>query len=140
MNASKAIAAESTVALAGAVIGDLIQQGPGRTLPRPKQIMAIFVFYGILSLVAGFGRGPARFAAAAGGVAALTLLVIGGAGATLSDFLQRITKLIESPSSAAAAAPPPNISGFGGSFTGGVNPRTGARTRGGGGGGGGGAS
>lgn len=100
------IAAESTVALAGAVIGDLLAQGSDRTLPRPRQIMAIFVFYGILSLVAGFGRGPARFAAAAGGVAALALLVIGGAGNTIDGFLQRVTRLIQTPSPVPGSPPP----------------------------------
>lgn len=97
MNAEKVIAAESTIALAGAAAGDLIGQGTERTLPRPRQILSVFLFYGVLSVVAGFGQGPARVAAAAGGVLALTALVLGAAGRNLEELFARAAVLASAP-------------------------------------------
>ncbi len=90
MNAQRLLSAEAVVALTGVVTSDLIAQSKDparRGLPPPRRILAIFLFYGSLSLISAFGAGPARFAAAAGAVTALASLVIGTTGSKIVDLL-----------------------------------------------------
>lgn len=111
MNAEKLIGAETSLALVGVVAGDLIgTPTTERTLPRPRRIVAVLAFYSILSLIAATGAGPARVASAAGGVAALTSLVLGATGRTIIDLIQRLTGLLTSPG---AGSPSSAGAGFG---------------------------
>lgn len=109
MQAERLLSAEATVALAGVVAGDLLPKLPAeRTLPAPRRILAIFLFFGVLSLLSSFGEGPARLASAAGGVVALSSLVVGAAGRSVVSLLQRGTGLVQpgavpEPPTAAAA-------------------------------------
>lgn len=139
MNADKIIAAESVVAVAAISTGDLLAQGDARGLPNPRRILATLFFYGGLSLVASAGEGPARFSAAAGGVAMLTTLVIGPGGKAITSLLGNVTSFAQTPDGS-----PPSLSsvwssltaygksgsGKGGSFIAGSTPNTsGARDR-----------
>lgn len=103
MNADRLISAEASLALVGVVGGDLVAQ-TDRTLPKPRRIMAVLGFYGLLSLIAGAGPGPARFAAAAGGLTALASLVLGATGRQLVDIITRATSLATTPGTGAAPA------------------------------------
>lgn len=94
VNAQRLLSAEATVALIGVVASDLIQQGADRKLPRPRRLLAVFFFYGLLSLIASFGSGPARVAAAAGGVTALAALVLGTTGRTIISLIDRATSVL----------------------------------------------
>jgi hypothetical protein len=111
VNAEKLIGAEASVALVGVIASDLIGTPQDqRTLPKPRRIMGVFVFYSILSLMTALGQGPARFAAAAGGVLAITSLVLGATGRTIIDVIQRSTGLLTGAGSgtgAGAAGPSP---------------------------------
>lgn len=102
MNSSRALASEQVVALTAGVARDLIDQGPGRGLPKPRFLMAVFAFYGLLGIVAGFGTQAARVAVAFGGVAALTTVVVGPGGIALAGLFDRLSGLTR-PSAAAAA-------------------------------------
>ncbi len=93
MDAERLLAAEQTVALAGVVTADVLSQ-QDRNMPRPRRLLAVLLFYGTMSLIASFGAGPARFAAAAGGVAALSALLFGVVGRGVIALLQRGTGLI----------------------------------------------
>jgi hypothetical protein len=94
VNPQRVINVSETGALIAATAGDLLSQ-TDPTFPRPRVIVGILMLYGILSLVAGLGRGPARFAAASGFVAFLTSLVVGPAGKHLIDLLHKVTILQE---------------------------------------------
>lgn len=100
MNPQRVIATAQMGALLVAVAGDLIGQGSERTLPRPRLVVGIIVFYGLLHLAAGLGAGIARFAAAVAGVTFLVTLVgtgakgTGAAGGNLIAFIQRTTQLL----------------------------------------------
>lgn len=107
MNAERLIGAEASVALAGVIAGDLISQ-TDRTLPAPRRILAIFGFYGLLSLMAALGSGPARLASAMGAVTALASIVLGATGRTIVDVITRATGLLTragAGTSSAAAGP-----------------------------------
>jgi uncharacterized membrane protein YgcG len=133
MKAEKLLAAEQTVALAGVIVQDLTAQTrQERTLPRPRRIIAVLLFYGTLSLIASFGQGPARLAAAAGGVTALASLVLGAGGRAVVGLLNRGAVLAQPEAPGGGVAAPPASRGYGGAFSGSGG--------GGGGGGGGGAS
>lgn len=96
MNASRALAAEQAVALTAGVARDLIGQGDQRGLPKPRFLMAVFAFYGLLGIVSAFGREAARVAVAFGGVAALTTVVVGPGGQALLGLFQRLSGLTSS--------------------------------------------
>lgn len=104
MNADRLLAAEATLAIVGVSAADLIGQGDQRTLPKPRRIMAAMLFYGALSFVADLGAGPARFAAAAGGVTALASLVLGTTGKTIVDLLDRGAGLSQNLATGAGTA------------------------------------
>lgn len=97
------ITTAETGALFVATAGDLIAQGPERTLPRPRVIVGILVFYGLLGLAAGLGEGIARFAGATAVVTFLVTLVgtgakgTGAAGKGLIAFIQKTTELVTGP-------------------------------------------
>lgn len=109
MKAEKLIAAESAVTLAGVIASDLLSQSD-RTLPAPRRILGWFFFYGLLSLVASLGTGPARVAAAVGAVVALTTAILSTLGHDLTALLSAATGLfttapaVEAP--AAVELPP----------------------------------
>ena len=100
MNAERVIVTSESGALLVATVGDLIAQGRDRTLPKPRVIVGILIFYGMLGLVAGLGAGVARFAAASGVVAFLVTLVgtgvkgTGAGGHALIDFFNRSAALV----------------------------------------------
>lgn len=98
MNASRALAAEQAIALTAGAARDLIAQGPGRGLPKPRFLVAVFAFYGLLGVVSAFGRQPARVAVAFGGVAALTTVVVGPGGLALAGLFQGLSGLTREPS------------------------------------------
>jgi hypothetical protein len=104
MQASRALAAEQTIALTAGVARDLIGQGEDKTLPKPRFLMAVFAFYGALGLLSAFGRNPSRVAVAFGGVAALTTVVVGGGGLTLANLFNRLGGLTQPATVAAAPA------------------------------------
>lgn len=104
MDASRALAAEQAVALAAGISRDLKAQGPSKGLPRPRFLVAVFAFYGILGIVASFGRTGSRFAVAAGGVAALTTVVVGPGGAALIDLFQKLGGLTQPGSGSSSSA------------------------------------
>jgi hypothetical protein len=104
MNAEKLIALESTVAVTGIVAGDLIGQGDQRTLPKPRQILAAYLLFGILAVVAQLGQGPARVAALLGGLITLTALVAGALGKNLVNLINRGAGLF-SPGTLSASVP-----------------------------------
>lgn len=123
VNASRALAAEQAVALTAGVARDLIGQGAGKGLPRPRFLIALFAFYGALGLVAAFGRTPARVAVAFGGVAALTTVAVGPGGIALADLFKNLSGLTTagtgatSTSGAGSSASPPSpapSAGYGG--------------------------
>lgn len=88
MNASRALAAESFLSLTGIVVQELAGSSPEeRTLPRPRRIFAVFAFFGLLSVAAELGEGPARFATAAGAVVTLGALLYGASGRGLISLL-----------------------------------------------------
>lgn len=99
------IGAETSVALVGVIASDLLNE-KDRTLPKPRRILATLLFYSILSLATAFGQGPARFAAAAGGVVAIASLVLGTTSSTLTTLLDRATGLLTTPGGGAASASP----------------------------------
>lgn len=113
MNAEKAIGAETSVALFGVIAGDLIGQGSDRTLPKPRRILATLLFYSLLSLMTALGQGPARVAAAAGGLVAIASLVLGVTGRVLVDVIDRATVLLTSGGggSAPSGSSPPSSLG-----------------------------
>lgn len=99
MNAERVIVTAESGALLVNVWGDLARQSD-RRLPRPRVVVGTFVFYGLLGLASGLGRGVARFAAAAAVATFLTVLVGNGArnsgqgGRTLIGLLNSTTRLI----------------------------------------------
>lgn len=105
MRADKVLAAEEVVVVASIATGDLLAQGSNRTLPNPRRIVAAFILYGILSLLASLGRGPARFAAASGAVIMLAALVLGPGGAAVVQLLQRAGGLAQTPAGSQPQAP-----------------------------------
>lgn len=74
MKPTRVIVATEMGSLAVAVFGDLASSSDP-TLPKPRIVAGILVFYAILGLVASFGRGPAKVAAAAGALTFLVTLV-----------------------------------------------------------------
>lgn len=100
MKPARVIVTAESGALLVATAGELIGQGPERTLPRPRTIVGILIFYGLLGLVAGLGDGPARFAASSGVVAFLVTLVgtgvkgTGVGGNNLVQFIRKTSALI----------------------------------------------
>ncbi len=87
MKPSKVIGATEGLALLAATAGDLASTSDP-ALPAPRPIVAVLGFYGLLGLVAGFGDGPARVAAAAGVVTLLASIAIGPAGKHLVALLE----------------------------------------------------
>lgn len=113
MDAQKLISSELTIALVGVTVSSLKGKGYGdpstesiepgaRSLPPPRRILAALLFYGFLSLAAGFGDGPARLAAAMGGVTALASLILGTTGKALVTLLSRGAGLTDAKSVAPA--------------------------------------
>ena len=74
MKPSRLITACEMGALTVATAGELASQ-TDPTLPRPRMITGILVFYGFLGWLSAFGRGPARFAGASAAVVLLVTLV-----------------------------------------------------------------
>lgn len=105
MNAQKALAAESTLTIGATVFGDLVRQ-QDRTLPRPKKILGWLMFFSLLSILAAFGQGPARLAAAVGGLATLVSMVSGVAG---QDLIQLLSSAARSSSSGPGEDAPPGV-------------------------------
>lgn len=105
MTADKALAAEEIVALAAVAGGDLLAQGDARGLPQPRRIISTVLFYGILSLVASLGDGPARFAAAAGGVTMLAALVLGPGGKAIEHLVASGAAYAQTPEGQKPTAP-----------------------------------
>ena len=106
MNADKALAAETVVALAAVTAGDLLAQGANRSLPNPRRIVGTLIFYSILSLGASFSAGFARFAAAVGAVVVLATLVLGPGGKAVTTLIGSATSLVETPAGQPSQAPP----------------------------------
>lgn len=92
MNAKRALAVEESLALVAVTAGDLLSQADP-TLPSPRRITGTLAFFAALGLASDLGDGPARFAAAAGGVAVLTAIVIGPAGVSLEKLLTSLTSI-----------------------------------------------
>jgi len=73
---------------------------PQPRMPRPRAIVGTLIFYGLLGLLSQLGEGIARFAAAAGAVLFLVLLVgngtkgSGAGGRSLIDLFTRTTRLL----------------------------------------------
>lgn len=110
MNADRVIAAEEVVAVAAVVTGDVLAQGTNRGLPNPRRLIALFLFYGLLSWTAALGQQAARVSAAVGGLVTLTML-LGPAGAGLARLLNNLTAFAQTP--AGSKPQPPQSSGAG---------------------------
>jgi hypothetical protein len=94
---TRLITASESVALIASTWGDLASVSDP-TLPRPKIIVSILLFYGAMGLIASFGRGAARVASAASVVMLLTTLVVGPGGRHIIGLLTGATKLTQSDS------------------------------------------
>lgn len=79
MNSQKALGAELLASLGIATIG-------AGKFPPPHRYTGIFLLYFILGLMANFGEGVARIAAALGGLVVLTL-ALGQAGVRLFSWI-----------------------------------------------------
>lgn len=91
INPEKTIGALELLALAGATIGEVREHGG---MPRPAVLGAIYLFYGLLGIVATISSEAGRIAAAIGGVVTLAALVTGAAGRNLIGLLKWFTSVL----------------------------------------------
>lgn len=108
MNTSRVLAAEELVALVAGVSDDLYAQKQAGTLglPSPRRPVAIMFFFAGLGIFASFGTGPAKLAAAVGGVVTLTLLLLtNAASGVVSALGSTFTGLASTPAGQKPTAP-----------------------------------
>jgi hypothetical protein len=102
VNTEKAIGALELLTFVGVIVGEVKDHGG---MPRPVRLGAVFLFYGLLGVVASTGREAGRIAYSIGVVVTLGALVTGTAGKNLVGLLNAFSRAI-GPSTQTQATPP----------------------------------